>query len=109
MNKMTNKNYDMAQFHMVLTECLTRMDVESSDSYNSLDKLFTYLENSTLFQLELIITQLGYMDPLIEPEMYNKLISLYDGMLVCGNQVQTAKECNEKSQDELYEQAYTSR
>jgi len=77
---MKRKNYDMPRFHMLITECMTRMDVESADSYSSLDTLFRYLENSTLFQLELINTQLG-MDPLIEPEMYDKLISLYDDVL----------------------------
>jgi len=87
---MTNKTYDMAHFHMLLTECMTRMDVESTDSHNSLDTLFRYLENSTLFQLELINTQLGYMDPLIEPEMYNKLISLSNGVL---NLLKSSTEC----------------
>jgi hypothetical protein len=86
---MTQKNYDLAQFHMLLTDYMTRTDDENADRCDSLTPIDTptalldtpcgllrYVRTCARFQVKLLGTQLEKLDPLIEPELFQMLESL---------------------------------
>lgn len=85
---MEQKIYDMAHFHMLLTEYMTRTCNET-DLYDSLgafykpaalldttDGLLRYIRTCARFQVKLLGAQLEKLDPLMEPELYQMLESL---------------------------------
>jgi hypothetical protein len=86
MNKMVQKTFDLAHYHMLLTESMRRTDAESAKDYNWLDAphelldspygIFRYISTSAQFQMELLNQQL-YQDLEFEPETHEKISSLY--------------------------------
>ncbi len=85
---MEQKNYDMAHFHMLLTEYMTRTYYENADRYEPADTdtpaallntpygLFRYIRTCAKFHIELLCAQLKKLDPLTEIKMYQMLSSL---------------------------------
>jgi hypothetical protein len=83
---MTKKVYDLAHFHMLLTESMLRMDAKHADGFDYLDTpqalldtpygLLKYIRTCARFQVELLGTQMEKLDPLIEPELFQMLESL---------------------------------
>jgi hypothetical protein len=86
---MTKKTYDFAHFHMMLTECMTRMNSKHADD-DPLDLpqalldtpygIFRYISSCAQFQMELLHQQLN-QDLQIEPEIHEKLSSLFERVL----------------------------
>jgi hypothetical protein len=84
---MIQKKYDLAQFHMLLTESMRRTNAENAKDYNRLDAphellntpqgIFRYISTSAQFQMELLNQQLN-QDSWIEPETHEKLCSLFE-------------------------------
>jgi hypothetical protein len=81
---MAKKAYDIAHFHMLFTEFITRMDSENAEDYDSLESpkelldspygIFRYIATCTQFQMELLDEQLSdNID--IEPKICQKLSS----------------------------------
>ena len=88
---MNQKTYDFAHFHMLLTEYITRTNSENAEDYDLLEApyeplntpygLFRYISACSRFQMELLEMQLNRIDLLIEPEVYERLISLSNKVL----------------------------
>ena len=84
--KMKQKTDNFAEFHMLFTEYLARMDSKHADVDYSLEApealldtpygLFKYISTCTNFQLKLLEMQLDRIDLPIDPEIYKRLISL---------------------------------
>jgi hypothetical protein len=79
------KKYDVAHFHMLFTEFMTRMDSENAEDHDlvespkelldSPDGICRYITTCTQFQMELLDEQLSdNID--IEPKICKKLSSL---------------------------------
>jgi hypothetical protein len=84
---MTNKTYDVAHYHMLLTESMRRTDSENAKDYNWLGAphelldspygIFRYISACAQFQMELLNQQLS-QDLEIKPEIHEKLSSLFE-------------------------------
>jgi len=96
---MTKEKYDLAHFHMLLTESMSRIDSENGEDHDLLDPpnelldspngITRYITQCSQFQMELLDEQvIAFAD--IEPKICQKLNSLSEKVFKLWN---ASSEC----------------